>query len=934
MKKSIIALIIYSILTCIFFLPVILGEKNFIIHDNFNFFFPLFKERFHLWDHRLQSGFPIGSEPQYQAFYPLQYLFPASYFGFHAYLIFTVISACFFAYLLAFRLTQSFAGALLAGLIFGWSGSFTAQVTMAVIPVSSSWLPLLVLSHLLVFELPESRARFLLNAAVTYLAFTSGSPQTVFFNFLFVYLFLIFRIRYWRIPLLTGKDKEKDDEIKNKKLELKSIYTVIISTAAGMLLASVSLLPLIELMKYSDRSVTIDKASFNSYHFSFSDLIKIPFPYSFGGLTENSLFSFPYIYQSTAIDNFHEHQRYMGIISFILAFIGWKSTDDRRLKTFLASGFIFYLLYSLGTETPFGRLIYGIPVINKFRGPNRHILELTLIVSVLSAFGIRKISVLGKEIQKKERYCFLYFSGFFISALFLTIMSVPDLKSRYASVNFMSFYGNNLITFQAGLLLISSIIYYLYYNKFNAKTVFIFHFILGADLLVTARHQDWFSLSEYTGSEFTEFERKVQTLIGDSGTFTKFIIPGHEVRDYYAVPNTMHENLNDNRKVNLNIRGSSIYSPLAMKDSVRMIQLTEGDPALGGLFNYKYTGLVYSSPVSSVAKPWKAGTCPNNIAYLYSEKESEVLFAEDIIPSAGKLTLITATDCLAESLDSDQILGKAQFYSSENRIIEKIIRKKDTLPSFAPCADNPKNLYRKFRYDRTKCGFTASTEIDLPLDFKVRKISFLSEMGILIVYSISANDGKNPRFHYPVNSEILKTGSRTVISESGLAVYENSSARPEFYFAGSVSVRTHEEIYNDIISKKYSDLGESGVYAENSQGKPELKNSIFSPDSGKISSFARDHHSVSMLTESPTAQFLVLNHSFYPGWKAYIDGQETQIYRTNYIMRGISVSEGKHKIEFKYRPFSFYAGLTVSVITFFIMIFYFFTGKNRSIAKV
>ncbi|HNO23404.1 MAG TPA: YfhO family protein, partial [Leptospiraceae bacterium] len=850
------------------------------------------------------------------------------YFGFHAYLIFTVISSCFFAYLLAFRLTQSFAGALLAGLIFGWSGSITAQVTMAVIPVSSSWLPLLTLSHLLIFEQPNSRARFLFNAAITYLSVTSGSPQTVFFNFLFAYLFLAFKIRYPRIPFLNRKNGGAiSDRTGNEKLELKPVYTVLLSTGAGILLSSVSLFPLIELMKYSDRSVSIDKAAFNSYHFSFSDLIKIPFPYSFGGLTENSLFRFSYIYPSTAIDNFHEHQRYMGIISFIIAFIGWKNTEDRRLKAFLASGFIFYLLYSLGTETPLGRLIYGIPVISKFRGPNRHILELTLIVSILAAFGIRRIAENGRYAGPKERFHFLYFTFFFILALFTAVLSVPDLKSRYSAVNFFSFYGNNLLTFQISVLLICSIIYYFFYNKFSARTVFIFHFIISMDFLVTARHQDWYCLSQKKETEFTELEKKVQRLTADSGTFTKFIIPGHEVRDYYSVPNTMHENLNDNRKVNLNIRGYSIYSPLAMKDSARMIQLTEGDPALGGLFNYKYTALVHSSPVSSVAKPWKAGTCPNNIAYLYSEKESDVLFAENIVPSGGKVTLITSTDCLEGNLHADEILGKARFYSSENKMIEKIIRKKDTVPNFAACSLVHENLYRKFRFDRTKCGFTAETKIELPENFEIRKISFISEKGILIVYSVSAGEGKNRIFHYPVNSEILKTGSRTLLSESGLTVYENSSARPEFYFAESVSARTHEEIYNDFINKKYFELGKFGVYAENATAEQELKNSKFSPSEGRVSSFERNHHSVSLLTESSSSQFLVLNHSFYPGWKAYIDGQETKIYRTNYIMRGISVPEGRHKIEFKYRPSAFYLGLTISFFTFFIMILFFFLGK-------
>jgi uncharacterized membrane protein YfhO len=62
----------------------------------------------------------------------------------------------------------------------------------------------------------------------------------------------------------------------------------------------------------------------------------------------------------------------------------------------------------------------------------------------------------------------------------------------------------------------------------------------------------------------------------------------------------------------------------------------------------------------------------------------------------------------------------------------------------------------------------------------------------------------------------------------------------------------------------------------------------------------------------------------YTGWKAFVDGTETKIYRANHGFCGIVVPEGNHKIEFVYRPESFviskYLSLTFSSITLLGMI--------------
>ncbi len=59
--------------------------------------------------------------------------------------------------------------------------------------------------------------------------------------------------------------------------------------------------------------------------------------------------------------------------------------------------------------------------------------------------------------------------------------------------------------------------------------------------------------------------------------------------------------------------------------------------------------------------------------------------------------------------------------------------------------------------------------------------------------------------------------------------------------------------------------------------------------------------------------FLYLSDTYYPGWKAYVDGKETKIYRANLAFRAIEVQKGRHRVVFRYVPMSFYIGLVLTL---------------------
>ena len=47
---------------------------------------------------------------------------------------------------------------------------------------------------------------------------------------------------------------------------------------------------------------------------------------------------------------------------------------------------------------------------------------------------------------------------------------------------------------------------------------------------------------------------------------------------------------------------------------------------------------------------------------------------------------------------------------------------------------------------------------------------------------------------------------------------------------------------------------------------------------------------------------LLLNDKHHPAWKVTVDGAPAKLLRANYLMRGVHLPKGKHKVEFRFKP--------------------------------
>jgi len=101
--------------------------------------------------------------------------------------------------------------------------------------------------------------------------------------------------------------------------------------------------------------------------------------------------------------------------------------------------------------------------------------------------------------------------------------------------------------------------------------------------------------------------------------------------------------------------------------------------------------------------------------------------------------------------------------------------------------------------------------------------------------------------------------------------------------------------------------------------------------SSKVEITSYENESVSMEVETDRNGILVLADQNYPGWIASVDGQERKIIDANYVLKGLEIEKGRHRVEFEYRPNTFRVGAVISFLTLFLCACAVVIERRRSI---
>ena len=165
-----------------------------------------------------------------------------------------------------------------------------------------------------------------------------------------------------------------------------------------------------------------------------------------------------------------------------------------------------------------------------------------------------------------------------------------------------------------------------------------------------------------------------------------------------------------------------------------------------------------------------------------------------------------------------------------------------------------------------------------------------------------------------------------------IRLYKNKTVYPRAFLVHQLeTISDKSALLNRLADSKTYLLNIAFLSTSNNEIQPQSLG-IIPPDSNstKKDSVKFIHYSPNkFILESYSSQtgFLVLSEIYYPGWKAFVDGKSTKIYRTDSILRGIYLEPGKHSILFRYQPTSFRNGLMITLITLIITLIGLFSGK-------
>jgi hypothetical protein len=146
-------------------------------------------------------------------------------------------------------------------------------------------------------------------------------------------------------------------------------------------------------------------------------------------------------------------------------------------------------------------------------------------------------------------------------------------------------------------------------------------------------------------------------------------------------------------------------------------------------------------------------------------------------------------------------------------------------------------------------------------------------------------------------------------------VYENQKILPKAFFVDSlVYADTPVEAF-DFVSNPEVDYSKVAI-VENSD-----QITISTDSTSEVSITNYTGSEITLNVSRSTPGFLVLSEIYYPaGWVATLNGEEIEILKTNYVLRGMKIPAGDHELVMEFKPSSYSLGVTLGWISLVVQI--------------
>jgi hypothetical protein len=153
--------------------------------------------------------------------------------------------------------------------------------------------------------------------------------------------------------------------------------------------------------------------------------------------------------------------------------------------------------------------------------------------------------------------------------------------------------------------------------------------------------------------------------------------------------------------------------------------------------------------------------------------------------------------------------------------------------------------------------------------------------------------------------------------DDAAATYENRLAYPRAFFVPGARMATTLDATLSAMTREAFDPAQEVVLTAETGGQATAPSGSQAggperPLAAELESYATDRAEVRLV--APSSGYVVLADSFYPGWRATVDGQEAPIMRADMLFRAVPVPAGAHEVSFRFEPGSVKLGLGVSLV--------------------
>lgn len=376
-RDAFAVLLLLAICTALFADVLFLG-RHFYIRDLTRFYFPtkqvireiLLSGDFPSWNPDYSAGQPLAANPEYEVFYPPQWLIllPSYDFGYRLHIVVHVYIAAIGMYLLLRSMRLKIPGAFFGGLVFGLGGIVMSNINLLPILFCAVWMPLIFLFARRFLVAPNLRD-FALAALFAGLQMLPLEPTTLVQTWFLIGCYALYRAWYDHKSRIRGA--------------IRNTMLVALLLVAGIAVGGVQLIPAFDHVADSSRARKFDYGLVTTWSLPYARPVELFFPHLFGRVSRGDamLYWGGGLYKGMGSPFFFSI--YLGLLTAGLA-AGAAFTRPRSGRFVLSIGAA-SLLLALGGHTPLYAWLYEIGLAGSVRYPEKWSLMGLVVLIVFAA---------------------------------------------------------------------------------------------------------------------------------------------------------------------------------------------------------------------------------------------------------------------------------------------------------------------------------------------------------------------------------------------------------------------------------------------------------------------------------------------------------------------------------------------------------------------